>query len=125
MKKIITIILFISVLYGEQIGFLNNHFKTISNWKIDKSTHTLSMIKNTGAYFNLCFTQDTKLKNGTISVYFKANSGYMDQGGGLMWRVQDKNNYYVVRFNPLEDNFTYYQVINGRRITLKNSNIHL
>ena len=83
------------------------------------------MIKNTGAYFNLCFTQDIKLKNGTISVYFKANSGYMDQGGGLMWRVQDKDNYYIARFNPLEDNFTYYKVINGRRITLKSSHISL
>ena len=33
---------------------------------------------------------------------FKAIAGTIDQGGGICWRVQDNNNYYIVRMNPLE-----------------------
>ena len=63
--------------------------------------------------------------NGNISVKFRANSGEGDQGGGIMWRVQDADNYYVVRFNPLEDNLRVYYVKNGNRSMLKGENIHL
>ncbi len=75
--------------------------------------------------FNLYFTKGINFKNGEISVDFKANSGKIDQGGGIMWRVIDKDNYYIARFNPLEDNFTFYKVIDGDRIELKNVNIRL
>jgi hypothetical protein len=34
----------------------------------------------------------------------KAVAGKEDQGGGLVWRAMDSNNYYVARYNPLEDN---------------------
>jgi hypothetical protein len=124
MKLIFTIVILISALYGQKIKF-NNNFQNVSTWKLDKKINQISMIKNNGAYFNLYYNLKRNFKNGKLSVYFKANSGYMDQGGGLMWRVQDKNNYYIARFNPLEDNFTYYKVINGRRITLKSSHITL
>ena len=125
MKKLIPILLLISSLYADQISFKNNTFKAISNWQLNKSSTIVTMIKNNGAYYNLYFTKDIKLKDGKISVDFRANSGSWDQGGGIMWRVQDKDNYYIARFNPLEDNFTYYKVINGRRITLKSSHIRL
>ena len=124
MKQIIAIFILISSIYAQSINLTTN-FKTISEWDINKSTNIISMIKNNGTYFNLYYNLKRKFKNGNLSVYFKANSGYMDQGGGLMWRVQNKNNYYIARFNPLEDNFTYYKVINGRRITLQSINIIL
>ena len=36
-----------------------------------------------------------------------------DQGGGLIWRARDPKNYYVARFNPLENNFRVYTVVDG------------
>jgi hypothetical protein len=48
-------------------------------------------------------------------VAFKAMLGKEDQGGGLVWRYQDVNNYYICRMNPLEDNFRVYKVVDGVR----------
>ena len=42
-----------------------------------------------------------------------------------MWRVQDRDNYYVARFNPLEDNFRFYSVKNGIREEVASANIAL
>jgi Domain of Unknown Function (DUF1080) len=48
-------------------------------------------------------------------VAFKALKGKNDQGGGIVWRYQDNNNYYIARMNPLEDNFRVYKVVDGKR----------
>ena len=39
--------------------------------------------------------------------------------GGVVWRWQDGDNYYVARANALEDNVSLYYTANGRRNTLK------
>jgi hypothetical protein len=72
-----------------------------------------------GAVFNICVADDTDYQDLEISVAFKAIRGKNDQGGGLVWRYQDANNYYIARMNPLEDNFRVYKVISGKRIQLK------
>jgi hypothetical protein len=69
--------------------------------------------------FNLCVAEDTKFKDIDLGVDFKAVKGEKDQGGGLVWRYQDANNYYIVRMNPLEDNYRVYKVIGGKRIQLE------
>ena len=53
-----------------------------------------------------------------VSVAFKAVEGKIDQGGGIVWRYQDANNYYIARYNPLEDNYRLYKVIAGKRTQL-------
>ena len=68
--------------------------------------------------FNLCVVDNTSYKDVEISVAFKAIRGDKDQGGGIVWRYQDANNYYVARMNPLEDNFRVYKVVDGKRIQL-------
>src|SRR5262249_28650592 len=68
--------------------------------------------------FNLCVLDDSKYTDLEATVSFKPVRGEKDQGGGLVWRYQDANNYYVARFNPLEDNFRVYKVIAGRRFQL-------
>jgi hypothetical protein len=67
------------------------------------------------ALFNLCVLDDANLKDVEISVAFKAVKGEKDQGGGIVWRYQDADNYYIARMNPLEDNFRVYKVVNGKR----------
>jgi hypothetical protein len=70
------------------------------------------------AVFNLCVATDTNARNVEVSVSFKAIKGQKDQGGGIVWRYQDANNYYVARMNPLEDNYRVYKVVDGKRIQL-------
>src|SRR5262245_48048911 len=67
------------------------------------------------ALFNLCVAEEPSLKDIEATVAFKANAGEKDQGGGIVWRYQDADNYYVARMNPLEDNFRVYKVVCGKR----------
>ena len=76
--------------------------------------------KNPSSAFNVCIAQDGgKHKDVDISVAIKAIAGDKDQGGGLIWRAKDKDNFYIVRFNPLEDNFWLYKTVAGVRMSLK------
>jgi hypothetical protein len=70
---------------------------------------------SSGGTFNLCWTPSVRFLDGTIQVRLRADTGRGDQGGGPMWRVQDADNYYVVRYNPLENNFRLYTVKKGVR----------
>jgi hypothetical protein len=72
-----------------------------------------------GNVFNLCVADQPSLTDVEAMVSFKAVKGKMDQGGGIVWRYQDANNYYIARMNPLEDNFRVYKVIAGKRIQLE------
>ena len=78
----------------------------------------LSLIKTnhtSGSSFNLCWTPGFSFLNGEISVMIKANKGEEDQGGGVIWRAKNKSNYYIARYNPLENNFRIYYVRDGDR----------
>lgn len=65
--------------------------------------------------FNLCWTKDIVFADGSLEVRVRAETGEDDQGGGLMWRAIDANNYYTTRFNPLESNLRLYYVKDGVR----------
>jgi len=69
--------------------------------------------------FPWCVKSDTNLADGYVEVRFKPIAGKEDQAGGVVWRWQDGNNYYVARANALEDNVSLYYTQNGRRITIK------
>jgi hypothetical protein len=60
-----------------------------------------------------------------LSVSLKAVSGKIDRGGGLVWRYRDANNYYMTRWNPLEDNFRVYKVVAGKRTQLATVDVKL
>jgi hypothetical protein len=70
------------------------------------------------ALFNLCVAEGFIHKDVEVRVAFKAVRGEIDQGGGLVWRYQDPNNYYLARMNPLENNYRVYKVVAGQRIQL-------
>ncbi len=76
-----------------------------------------------GSTFNLCWTPGYSFLNGEISVMIKANQGEEDQGGGVIWRARDKSNYYIARYNPLENNFRIYYVKDGDRRMLASARV--
>jgi hypothetical protein len=79
--------------------------------------------RNSGSTFNLILVQGTNYKNVDLSVLMKAVAGKEDQGGGLVWRAEDPQNYFVARFNPLEDNYRLYKVEQGKRIQLQSADV--
>jgi hypothetical protein len=70
------------------------------------------------ADYPLALKEDTSLRDGFVEVKFKPISGSEDRAGGLVWRVRDANNYYVVRANALENNVVLYKTVGGRRSSL-------
>lgn len=73
---------------------------------------------NTGHNYNLLLSGDTLGPDVAIRTRLRANSGLEDQGGGVVWRAQDAANYYITRWNPLENNLRIYKVENGKRTQL-------
>jgi hypothetical protein len=97
-----------------------------SVWKVvaddtapSKKGHALAQTaKSALQTFNLCVLNDSSYADVELSVAFKAVKGDKDQGGGLMWRYQDTQNYYLARYNPLEANFRVYKIVAGKRTQL-------
>jgi hypothetical protein len=58
-----------------------------------------------------------------VSIRFKPISGRVDQAAGIIFRVQDKDNYYILRANALEDNVNLYIYASGKRSSLKGSSV--
>ena len=83
----------------------------------------ITVNENYGSTFNLLLAEGTKYKDLKVDVMVKAISGKEDQGGGPIWRAKDADNYYIARWNPLEDNFRVYFVKNGRRKQLGSAKV--
>lgn len=81
------------------------------------------MASGPNSLFNLCVADKSRFGDLDLSVSFKAVAGKKDQGGGPVWRFQDADNYYIVRMNPLEDNFRLYKFVAGKRIQLASADI--
>jgi hypothetical protein len=69
----------------------------------------------TGYRFPVCVHDGVTAKDADISVKFKPVSGKKDQAAGIVWRYRDKDNYYIVRANALENNVVLYKAQNGKR----------
>ncbi len=75
--------------------------------------------------FNVVLVDAGSYQDVGLSVRFKAVEGELDQGGGVVWRAKDPRNYYVARFNPLENNFRVYKVAGGVRTMFKSAEVTL
>lgn len=87
-------------------------------WEVvqDGDNHVLAQkAKSDDATFNVALVMKTSVKDFDISVRLRAVAGTNDRGGGLTWRAKDNKNYYICRYNPLEDNFRVYKVVDGKR----------
>jgi hypothetical protein len=120
---------------GDPTGALPPGWKTesthpkgpVATWLVVRDDHApsapniLSLIRinhTSSDTFNLCWTDVPRFLDGDIEVSFRADSGKDDQGGGLIWRIKDKDTYLLARMNPLEDNLRIYYVLNGARTQL-------
>ena len=97
-----------------------------AKWSVEQDSTAPSkpnVLKQSGVgTFPICIYESAKLKDGSVEVKFKPIEGKEDQAGGVIWRVQDSNNYYISRANALEDNVTIYHTIGGKRVAFKSIN---
>jgi hypothetical protein len=77
----------------------------------------------TSLRFPLCVYDGFTAPDVTVSVRFKPVSGTVDQAAGLVARYRDKDNYYVVRANALENNIRLYKVERGNRKQFAAANV--
>ena len=65
--------------------------------------------------YPLILREDKSFSDVDVSVSFKPISGDIDASGGLVFRAEDEDNYYIVRANALENNFRLYTFVDGLR----------
>ena len=98
-----------------------------AKWSVEKDNSAPSKpnaLKQSGqATFPVCFKNGANIKDGFVEVKFKPIAGKEDQAGGVIWRLQDVNNYYIARANALENNVTIYHTIKGKRTEKKRTNV--
>jgi hypothetical protein len=101
--------------------------KGAAHWSVERDATAPSppnILKQSGVgTYPWCVKKDVSLQNGFVEVRFKPISGQEDQAGGLIWRWQDGDNYYVARANALEDNVTIYHTIKGKRTEKKRADM--
>ncbi len=71
------------------------------------------------AQFPAIVLTDAVYADLVLSVRFKPISGREDRAGGLIFRVQDRDNFYILRANALEDNVNFYKYVGGRRQSIR------
>ncbi len=97
--------------------------KGTSRWQVEadaSATSKPNVLKQSGAGdFPWCVKNSTAIKDGFVEVKFKPLAGNRDQAGGVVWRWEDGDNYYVARANALENNVSLYYTEKGSRKTIK------
>jgi hypothetical protein len=73
--------------------------------------------------FPLILRMDQSFTDLDVSVGFKPVSGHIDASGGIVIRAVDKDNYYIVRANALENNFRLYTFKDGYRRQLASATV--
>jgi hypothetical protein len=93
-----------------------------AKWEVvadDSAPSKPNVLRQSGeATFAWAAKTDEPVTDGFAEVKFKAVSGKEDQAGGIVFRFQNSNNYYVVRANALEDNVVLYKTVGGKRSSL-------
>lgn len=84
--------------------------------------HVFAQLKNRGFEqdYNVVLVEGNTTTDLDLQVSFLPVAGKGDMGGGLIWRAQDHQNYYITRANPLEQNIRFYRVVKGVRYKLAN-----
>ena len=112
---------------GDAPGAIAGGFAgAVGDWKVvatDEGKALAQTASSPDAVFNVVLAEGVKAKDVDLSVRIRAVSGENDRGGGLVWRAADAKNYYVARFNHLEDNYRVYKVVDGVRTMLQGTDV--
>jgi len=74
-------------------------------------------------HYPLAIVRDVSTADPTLSVYLKILGGVLDRSAGVLWRFQDKNNYYAVLANALDQKLHLVAMKNGQPIEIASAPI--
>ena len=104
----------------------------VGKWQVGKTEGAPSgsgvfeqFAKSADDVFNVALVTGSSYRDVDLTVQLRSVSGRVDQGGGPVWRARDARNYYIARYNPLEDNFRVYKVVDGRRSMLESVSLKI
>ncbi len=98
----------------------------VGNWIIanDGDNRVLAQTaQSADSTFNVILRPDVLYSDVDLRVRVKGVKGVVDQGGGVVWRAKNAKTYYVARYNPLEDSFRVYKVVDGKRFQLGSTKV--
>ena len=93
--------------------------------------HTGYWNEDPDGVFPLCWVKKSKARDLTLSVRLFAVSppsdlpGAIHDGAGIVVRLINPDNYYLLRAVPHESRVRLYKVVNGRRFTLAGKNLEV
>jgi pyruvate,water dikinase len=73
-------------------------------------------------YFPIAIAKESLVTHAVLRVRVKPVAGTIDRAGGLAFGIRNVGNYFVLRVNALEDNFTLFEFVNNRRF--QRANVH-
>lgn len=96
--------------------------KVLQSAEAPSPPRVMAQLKNRGFEqdYNVVLVQGLTATDFDLHVSLLPVAGKADMGGGLIWRAQDHQNYYITRANPLEQNIRFYRVVKGVRYKLAN-----
>jgi hypothetical protein len=65
-------------------------------------------------HYPIALLQNVQAKDVTLSVYLKPMGGTMDKSEGLVWRVQNKDNYYAALASAFDNQLHLLKIVNGQ-----------
>ena len=89
----------------EDTGVLPRGFASaVGRWRVvetDRGKVLAQLARSPKSVFNVILVENHHARDLDLSVKLRPIAGHNDQGGGLIWRARDPQNYYLARFNPL------------------------
>ncbi|MBI3661113.1 hypothetical protein HY230_11680, partial [Candidatus Acetothermia bacterium] len=93
------------------------------NWAVraepDAPSLPNALCQTATAEFPALMLGNTVYGDLVMATRFKPISGNTDQAAGIIFRVQDKDNYYILRANALENNVVIFKYAGGQRSSIK------
>jgi hypothetical protein len=91
----------------------------------DAPTSPNALCQTASAEFPALSLGDSIFGDVLVSARFKPISGETDQAAGIVFRVQDRDNYYIARANALEDNLDIYKYAKGQRSLVASGDVEV
>lgn len=91
----------------------------------DAPSQPNALCQTGNATFPALVLGETIYSDLNISVRFKPIAGRSDQAAGIIFRIQDKDNYYIIRANALENNVNFYKYASGQRSGIRDGSANV
>ena len=90
--------------------------KSLGIWEVveGKSVYMKYPRGSFGEQFNILYTKDLYFKNGVVQTKIRAYKGRENRGGGVVWRLKDRKDYYFVLIDFLKKTLFVSFVKNGK-----------